>query len=308
MLHTQARPQAVAVHRSRVDIAIRVVQLVEQDQTQRQQTGLRQQQGVDQIRVGGRHADDHHTQGVAPHVGDGVADPAAAQGGFAVVAVAGIVGNQRQPRHGHGDHQVHGRQHAFLAGAGAVPKRRPALGLQQADKLVAQPQQRQHHQGQAEAADKAAHQAQHRAGGQQGEHGAPQQGGGQCCAPPTVAKHGQGAVAHHHQFKRGPTHQLQDVEQHRQAGEGAAIHLVHQSRAGQTGVASDLGHPTQQACAQHRAEHDGQQGVLGADGGHQVSAQLNHQQAHAQGEPKGGVAVPAEDALIGTDGCQGFVV
>ena len=44
-------------------------------------------------------------QRIAPDIGHGVADPGAGERSFATLAQARVVGHQRQPGHGHGDHQ-----------------------------------------------------------------------------------------------------------------------------------------------------------------------------------------------------------
>ncbi len=186
-----------------------------------------------------------------------------------------------------------------------------ALRLRQRQELPAQPQQRQHDERQRHARDDAAHQLHHGAADEQRHDTAPQQRGehrpiGRQQAA-RLAADGDGGVAHHHQFKRAPAEQLHDVEHDRQARERAAVDGMHQPGAGQAAVAADLGHPAEQAGAEQRAKHDGQQRILRAHGGHQVRAHLHHQQAHAQAEPQRGVVVPLEDAAVGANGGQRLV-
>ena len=302
--------QAVGRNRARICIAIGVVHLVDQDQRQRNQPALRQQQRLHQVGRGQRQRH-QHAQAVTPHIGQRVTQPGAAQRSAAVLAVAGVVGHQRQPRNGHGDDQIQRGQHAHAASALAVPQRAQALGLRQRHKLPAQPQQRQHHQGQGHAGDQLAHQLHHRPADEQHHHAAPQQCGQHGPLGPLQAArllpNRYGGIAHHHQLKRAPAHQLHDVQHDGQAGKAPAIHRVHQPRAGQAAVAAQLGDPAQQPGAQQRARHNRPQGLLGAQRRHQVGADLHYQQAHAQAEPQRGVVVPLEDAAIGRHGHQGLV-
>ncbi len=66
------------------------------------------------------------------------------------------------------------------------------------------------------------------------------------CRAAGLLPNGHGGVAHHHQLKRAPAHQLHDVQHDGQAGKAPAIHRVHQPRAGQAAVAAQLGDPAQQ--------------------------------------------------------------
>ncbi|MOA17285.1 hypothetical protein D3C78_1375390 [compost metagenome] len=82
---------------------------------------------------------------------------------------------------------------------------------------------------------------------------------------------------------------------------------MHEPGAGQAAVAADFCDPAQQTGAEQRARHNGQQRLLRAHGRYQVSAHLHHQQAHTQAEPQGGMVMPTEHALAGSDGSQGLV-
>ena len=98
--------------------------------------------------------------------------------------------------------------------------------------------------------------------------------------------HGKRAITHDHQLKRGPSDQLNNIEQHRQACKTAAKHLVHEACARQTTVATHFGYPTKQARA-HDGTHNGdQQSFLRAQPRNQVSTDLHDQQSDAQTEPK----------------------
>ena len=289
--HRDARQQAVARDRCRIHVAVGIVQLVQQDQAQRQQATLCHQQRSHQTRIRRRDADHQHPQRVAPSVGQCVAQPGAAQRAAAVDAMAGVVGHQWQPGHGHGDHQVNGGPKPHAAVTRALPEGVKAFVDGQAAELPGEPQQRQHHQRQAKAAYELAHQGQHGAHHQQRQHAAPQQRGPDqagLARRPTqgLGDDGLSAFAHDHQLKRGPAQQLDNVEQNRQPGKGAAKNPVHQPGAGQAAVAAQFGRPGQQARPQDRAQHDGQQGVLRTHRGDQIGAHLHHQQANAKAEPE----------------------
>ena len=286
------RHQRMRGDRARIDIAIGIVQFVKQDQAECQQAALGQQQGVDQIGIGFRQAGHDNAEAIAPDIGNGIADPCAAHGRDARAAEAGIIGHQRQPRHRHGNHQIQSGQQAHSAGARTVPESLCILRHHFAEELPAQPDQRGDHQRQAEAVHKAAHQCQHRARHQQAEDCAPDQRGQHHCQRAFgwqvehLCADRRGAVAHHHQLERGPADQLHDVEHNRQTGKTAAIDAVDQARARQAGIGAQFGSPGQQARADHRAEHNGQQSIFRSHDGHKIGAHLDHQQADPEAEPQ----------------------
>ena len=96
LTNAPARQQTVCRHGAGVSIAVGVIDFVDQDQRQRNQTTLGQQQRSDQVGAGQCQ---HHqyTQRITPDIGQRVAQPGAAQRGAAAAAVARIVGHQRQP-------------------------------------------------------------------------------------------------------------------------------------------------------------------------------------------------------------------
>ena len=291
--------QAVGRDGARIQVAVGVVEFVDQDQAKREQAALRQQQRADHVGAGADGGDDQHAQAVAPDVGHGVAQPGAAQRAAPAPAVTRVIGHQRQPRHRHGDHQVQRLEGVHAAVAGALPQRVQPGRVQLQSELHAQPDQRQHHQRQADTADDAAHQREHGAAQQQQHDGAPQQRRRDQARveAESLLADGARAVAHDDQLEGGPAQQLHHVEQDRQAREAAAVGALDQAGAGLAAGAAQPRHPGQQAGAQEGAEHHRQQRALRAHGGHQVGAHLHHQQADAQAEPQGGVLAPAEYAL-----------
>ena len=74
---------------------------------------------------------------------------------------------------------------------------------------------------------------------------------------------------------------------------------MHQPRAGQTRIATQLRSPSQHARTQNRPQNNHQRRLLRTDGGHEVSPNLHHQQADAQAEPQRGVLIEAKRAFSG---------
>ena len=90
---------------------------------------------------------------------------------------------------------------------------------------------------------------------------------------------------------------MHDVQQHRQFGKTRAVSGVHQPRARQTRVATQLGRPGQHARSQNRAQNNDERRLLRPHSGYEVSPNLHDQQPYAQTEPQCRVVTKAKRAL-----------
>ena len=218
--------------------------------------------------------------------------------------MACVIGHQRQPRYGHGNHQVRGRQKTHAAVARSCPKGLQPLARKLRTELPGQPQQRSNHQRQAKPADDFSDESSHGTGQKQRQDRTPQYRRDDRTAhaikvePEGLFANRGGAVAHDDKFKGGPPDQLHDIQDYRQAREMAPEGRAHQSGTRQSAIAAKLGRPCQQAGPNHGAQQDGNHGVATPDRGHEIGADLDDQQTHAQTEPERGVFMPVKDPIV----------
>ncbi|MNC25434.1 hypothetical protein D3C75_735220 [compost metagenome] len=273
----------------RVNVGKSLFRLVQQNQQQWDaHAGARegQQQGVG-FATAGEGQGVAHAQAHQPGVADEVTQHRTAEYMFAVTGKTRVVGDQRQPgqRHGDGDVEAHGQRHRTVTGT--VPQcRQVGLGEQ----VPGQPQASAQQQPDAPGAQHLAHERQRPTDREQRGQGAEAQGPEHRAVPgagfaerPRAQQ--AGGIAHDDDLERAPAHQLQQVEQRRQARAVAAQAQFQRAHGRQAGIAADdTGSPQQQHThtgaqgdSQHRAGKAQARGQHGAD--------LQHHQADAEGEP-----------------------
>ena len=289
------RKQVLERDRARVDVRERLVGLVHGDREHRERCG--EARGDDSRGQLGRigdsaRQDEEDAEHEHPRAGDEVAETGSPERPSPIARKPCVVRDQRHPRDGDRDHEVHPEPDRHPTVRLRLPQPRE-IGLR--DRPPGQIRERRQHRVHGVAPDEATDDAdrpqQRERRGDRPEDERPEPPGAE--AEELVGER-RGRGGDDDQLERRPTPALKSVQHRGRVRAGAPERRAHQHHSGHACVGADQSGRSEHRVADEPAEQNCEQRVAQRERGHEQGADDDHEQRHAERTPEQPVVEQAE--------------